>query len=272
VPEFPQFTLAVFDNPPVVETVLSLQFEELSAMQVAHLGLFWRKVKDRFPKTEARPALAPIIERSPEPVLRGRIKFEVAETLELPRLLLLNSAGSEMIQVQRDRFIKNWRKAGPEDQYPHYEPVIKPAFARDLKEFESFLAEEQLGTVKVNQCEVTYVNHIVSGEGWQQPSDIDQIFTFWTHASTPAPGRAEDFGIHMRFPIRDNNEQPIGRLYVDVQPALRASDNLQMYVMNLTARGQYGPGLEFFDIGRKWIVKSFEQLTTEHMHRIWRKR
>ena len=66
--EFPYFTLAVFDNPPVVETVLSLQFEELSAMQVAHLGLFWRKVKDRFPKTEARPALAPIIERSPEPV------------------------------------------------------------------------------------------------------------------------------------------------------------------------------------------------------------
>jgi uncharacterized protein (TIGR04255 family) len=272
VPEFPQFNLADFDNPPVVETVLSLQFEELSKLGVAHLGLFWRRVKDRFPKTEARPALAPIIERSSESIARGRIQFEIPETLEVPRLLLLNGAGSEMIQVQRDRFIKNWRKAGPEDQYPHYEPVIKPAFERDFEEFQSFLAEEQLGAVKVNQCEVTYVNHIVSGEGWQKLGDVDQIFTFWSRQATPVPGRPEDFVIHIRFPITDEQEQPIGRLHVDVQPALRASDNRPMYVMNLTARGQYGPGFEFFDIGRKWIVKSFEQLTTEHMHRIWRKK
>jgi hypothetical protein len=45
-----------------------------------------------------------------------------------------------------------------------------------------------------------------------------------------------------------------------------------MYAMNLTARGMYGTGIEFFDVGRRWIVKSFEQLTTEHMHAIWRKR
>jgi hypothetical protein len=43
-------------------------------------------------------------------------------------------------------------------------------------------------------------------------------------------------------------------------------------VMNLTARGQYDVDLDFFDIGRQWIVKSFEELTTETMHRIWRKK
>jgi hypothetical protein len=42
--------------------------------------------------------------------------------------------------------------------------------------------------------------------------------------------------------------------------------------MNLTARGLYGNGFDFFDLGRQWIVKSFEQLTTEGMHRIWRKK
>jgi hypothetical protein len=45
-----------------------------------------------------------------------------------------------------------------------------------------------------------------------------------------------------------------------------------MYVMNLTARGLFGTGFDFFDIGRQWIVKSFEQLTTDEMHRIWRKK
>ena len=41
----------------------------------------------------------------------------------------------------------------------------------------SFLAEEKLGVIKVNQCEVTYVNHIVSGEGWQNaqpPAELPQ--------------------------------------------------------------------------------------------------
>jgi hypothetical protein len=45
-----------------------------------------------------------------------------------------------------------------------------------------------------------------------------------------------------------------------------------MYVMNMTARGQVGPDIAFFDIGRRWIVKSFEQLTTRRMHEVWRKK
>ena len=46
-----------------------------------------------------------------------------------------------------------------------------------------------------------------------------------------------------------------------------------MYVLNLTARGMYsGMGFEFFDIGREWIVKAFKELTTAHMHGIWRKK
>ena len=272
MPEFPQFALADFHEPPVVETVLSAQFERLSAMRVVHFGLFWRKVKDRFPQTEERPALTPMIELFPDPMMSsGRVRFEAMEVPQ-SRLWLLNDAGTEMIQIQNDRFIKNWRKKAETDPYPHYEPVIRPAFERDFQDFQSFLAEEELGAVKVNQCEVTYVNHIVSGDGWQHFGEVDQIFTFFNQTPTYPPGSLEDFSVHLRFPIKDDGAQPIGRLYVDIQPALRASDNRPMYVMNLTARGQRGDSVEFFDIGRQSIVKSFEQLTTEHMHKIWRKK
>lgn len=273
VPDFPQLVLADFYNPPVVETVLSLQFEKLTAMQSVHLGLFWRRMKDRYPKTEDRPALPSVIERFPEPVPRGgRLQFEAVELASLPRVWLLNGPETEIIQVQNDRFIKNWRKAGIEDPYPHYEPVIKPAFELDFAEFRSFVAEEKLGSIKVNQCEVTYVNHIIGDEGWEGLGEIGRVFRFWNQLPTTVPGLPEDFGIHIRFPITDDRSSPIGRLHVDVQPAVRAVDNRQMYVMNLTARGQYGTGFEFFDIGRKWIVKSFEELTTENMHQIWRKK
>lgn len=273
MPDFLKFDLAKFDNPPVVETVLSLQFEKLPAMRAVHFGLFWREVRERFPQTEEHPALLPVFERFPEPIpSRGQIQFEAIEAPTLPRVWLINETGTEVIQVQNDRFVKNWRKSGQHDVYPHYEPVIKPAFERDLREFQSFLAAQRLGEMKVTQCEVTYVNHIISGEGWDGFGEIHRIFRFWSLRASPVPGNPEDFGIHIRFPITNDEAHPIGRLHVDVQPALRATDNRPMYVMNLTARGLLGAGFDFFDLGRQWIVKSFEQLTTEAMHRVWRKR
>ena len=271
--KFAQFDLADFDNPPVVETVLSVQFERLTAVRAVHFGLFWQKVRDRFPESEEQPALLPVFEHFPEPMPpAGQIQFEAFQTPTLPRVWLVNDAGTEIIQIQNDRLIKNWRKSGQHDVYPHYEPVIRPAFERDLVEFKSFLSEENLGGLKVTQCEVTYVNHIVSGEGWERFDQFSRIFRFWQPPAAPVPGSPEDLGIRLRFPITSEEGRRIGRLHVDVQPAYRATDSRPMYVMNLTARGLHGTELDFFDIGRQWIVKSFEQLTTETMHRIWRKK
>ena len=42
-----------------------------------------------------------------------------------------------------------------------------------------------------------------------------------------------------------------------------------MYLFHLTARGQIGESFEFFDLGRRWIVKSFAALTTPEMHKVW---
>lgn len=275
MPDFRQHVLAKFEKPPVVETVLSVQFERLRAMRAVHFGLFWHKMqRDRFPKTEERPALDPVLEVFPESMPRGvRMRFEAQNTLALPRLWLLNAAGTEMIQLQNDRFIKNWRKVAEKDVYPHYEPVIKPAFEQDFGQFQSFAAEEELGEIKVNQCEVTYVNHIVSGEGWEKLDEIDRIFTFWKRPQVESvPGHPAEFGFRGRFPIQGDNGHPIGRLHVDVQPALQASDNRVMYVMKLTARGQQGTAFEFFDVGRRSIVKAFENLTTARMHTVWGKK
>ncbi|MGH8581946.1 MAG: TIGR04255 family protein [Gammaproteobacteria bacterium] len=261
-----------FHNPPVVETVLSVQFEKLLAMQSVHFGLFWQRVRERFPSTQDHPALAPVLEQPPGSLSQAlQLRFEAQEVLPLQRIWLLNGAGTEMIQIQNDRFIKNWRKS--DQEYPHYEPVIKPAFERDFLEFQSFLTAERLGEPRPNQCEVTYVNHIVAGEGWSRWDEFDKVFTFWTQpAATPYPGRAEDFAFRARFPIIGPNNAWIGRLHVEVQAAVRLPDKQPIYAMNLTARGMYGEGIDFFDIGRRWIVKSFEHLTTEHMHQVWGKK
>lgn len=270
----PQELVPDFANPPVVETVLSVQFEILMAMRSVHFGLFWNSVRERFPSTEDRPPISPIIELASEPMSQTiQLRLDTQDNLSLNRLWLLNEAGTEMIQVQNDRFIKNWRQGADEHEYPRYEPVLKPAFERDFKNFQTFLGDQQLGETKIDQCEVTYVNHIVAGEGWENWDEIGSIFTFFKQLPTvPYPGRAEDLRFYTRFPIFGPNGEWIGRLHVEVQPALRASDKKPMYVMNLTARGMLGKDYDFFDVGRRYIVTSFKNLTTPQMHEIWEMR
>lgn len=264
-------SLPDFGNPPVVETVLSAQFEPIAELQTAHLGLLWAEYRDTFPKTEERPPLEPIIERFPEALApRLGLRLHSLEKPPVPRLSFTNEHGNEMIQVQTDRFIKNWRKEEEAEQYPRYKFSIRPKFDRDFKIFNEFLAKNKLGAPQVNQCEVAYVNHIVSGEGWDRFAELHRIFTFWQSPSGIPPGPIEDVRINLKFVIPNDQGKPIGRLYVDVQPAVRVPDNRPMYVLHLVARGQIGSSLEFFDIGREWIVRTFKALTTDPMHHIWR--
>jgi uncharacterized protein (TIGR04255 family) len=261
-----------FEKPPVVETVLSVQFEPLIQMRAVHLGLLWQEFRDKLPRTEERPPLEPLIERFPEPTrLRLGLQLQALDTPPIPRFWFLNEEGTELVQVQPDRFIRNWRKVGVGDLYPRY-PMVKSAFEADFNRFLGFVAERKLGVVRLNQCEVTYVNHIIAGEGWTTYQDVDRIFTIWHQPADFPPGNAEDLTFHARFPIPGSNGKPIGRLHAELQPAVLTSDGRQMYVLNLTARGQIGESIDFFDLGREWIVKSFAALTTPDMHRIWRRR
>jgi uncharacterized protein (TIGR04255 family) len=258
-----------FDDPPVVETVLSVQFEPLTEMRTAHLGLLWERFRAEFPKTEERPTLDRVFEQFPEaPRSRLGLELQTYENPPVPRLWFIAAQGNEMIQVQPDRFIKNWRKEGEGETYPRYERN-KASFERDFAAFREFVTVHHLGRPLVNQCEVTYVNHILSGQGWNSFGDVDRVFSSWKSPVDQIPGNAEDVRMHARFVIPGNDGTPVGRLHTEIQPAFRASDSKPMYVFRLTARGQLGESFEFFDLGRRWIVKSFAALTSPRMHEIW---
>jgi uncharacterized protein (TIGR04255 family) len=259
-----------FKSPPVVETVLSVQFDPLPKLHAAHLGLLWDQYRQSFPVTEEKAALDPVREQFPEASSsRVGLRFETIDGPPPLRLWFISSNGDEMIQVQNDRFIKNWRKGGDGDRYPRYERTIRPNFDRDFSIFLGFLAKNQIGTPRVNQCEVTYVNHIPAGKGWERYGDLERIFTFWRSPDSTPPGQVEDLRMHSRFVIPGEDGSPVGRLHVDLQPAVRTSDKQPMYVLHLTARGQVGDGLGFLDVGRQWIVQTFVRITSKPMHDVW---
>ncbi len=103
--------LPSFDRPPVVEVVLSVQFEPLVSLHTPQLGLLWKEFEARFPKTEDQPPLPPSIEqfgrRSMPPV---SFSIQEIDGATPPRVWFLNREETELIQVQQDRFIVNWRQ------------------------------------------------------------------------------------------------------------------------------------------------------------------
>ncbi len=265
-----------YANPPVVEVALSVQFEPLKALRAAQIGLLWAEFRERFPLLEEHPPIDPVIERfggRPVSATRG-IRFQLVEAPPTPRSWFLSESGNELIQVQQDRFVQNWRKATGEIKYPRYKH-LRETFAGQLQIFRTFLQRERLGDLVPNQCEVTYVNHIVAGNGWQDFGDLDKVLTILN--DTYSDGfleEPEDVRLGLRYVIRNGRREPLGRLHIAVEPAFRKQDDCPMYVMNLTARGRPdGEGLEgvmrFLDIGREWVVRGFTSITTAQMHLLW---
>lgn len=270
--------LPSFKKPPVVEVVLSLQFNTIGKLRVPELGLLSADFRKELPRSEEQATLPPAYERfGPETPQAPRVRIETFDTPPLPRIWLLSNDGSDLVQVQQDRFIINWRGTGRSAavcSYPRF-PSVFESFKRRLGVFQAFLSREGLGEITPNQCEVTYINHIESADDPDTRPDPSGILTIWnTKYSDQFLGQPEDVALKIRYVIPGADGKQAGRLHVSLQPAVRLSDGRPIYIMELTARGApLGPDLEsayrFFEIGHEWIVRGFTSITTQRMHQIW---
>ncbi len=271
--------LPEFERPPLEEVVLGTQFEKLHRLGAAQLGWIWHIFRDRFPKTSEHPPLDPVFERFGTPPFQ--VKHTCQETHALvPRLWFVAERETELIQVQQDRFIRNWRRVRPSDAYPRYSQ-LRAAFAEDFGQFTRCVKEEGWGEVEPNQCEVTYVNVIQAGEGWEHHDELDRICALFAgHQTDPLPnlGRLEQGALRVSYVLEHGNGCPVGRLYVSIDPVFTALEARPAFRLLLTARGaplggRHLPGvLAFFDLAHEAIVRLFAAITTQEMHRIWGRR
>jgi len=263
-----------FKNPPVAEVALSLQFDSLQLFRVPHLGLLWEQYRLTFPKFEEHPPLPAAVEWFGLPTSGGFApQVELLTVPPMPRCWFVNERGSELVQIQQDRFVFNWRKLKEDDLYPRYE-YVQAGFEKQLQVLRGFLTKENVGDIVPNQCEVTYVNQLLSGQGWEQPGQLDRLVTIWKNQySDQFLKEPEDVRLSMRYVIRDD-DKPVGRLHVNIEPRFSTIHQLPVIVISLTARGaprtkDEAGVLDFFQIGRKWIVSAFASITTNDMHRNW---
>jgi uncharacterized protein (TIGR04255 family) len=269
--------LPEFASPPVVEVSLSLQFDGLPRLNVGHAGVYWTRIRERFPHVQQQPALPPAIERFD--VLEGAqptFSFGIMQSTGMPRCWFMSAAGDELIQLQSDRFVFNWRRSADAMMYPRF-PAVRDRFGELFGQFGDLMGGEGLGSIVPNQCEVTYTNHIVAGEVWADHGELGRVIAPWSGKySDTFLQEPEDVQVQQRSIIKGADGLPLGRLYIAVQPAIRPADSVPIYVLTLTARGAPLPETEggasgFFELGHEHVVRGFAAFTTERMHKAWKR-
>ena len=264
--------LPKFDHPPVYETVLGVQFEPLKSFSMVHFGLLWQNIQGDYPKFEVHPPINPTIEQFGANALQeSAAKLELVRVPDV-RTWFLNESGTILLQVQRDRFLQNWRKMSDGDEYPHYDQ-LKPKFFKEWQGFCKFVEESGIENPDVNQCEVTYINHIDIEQGPRSYRDLGKIISCWSgEYSGNFLGDPESVSFNSRYLLPEKK----GRLHISMQPAIRRKDAKEILRVSITARGRPVSSElhdieDWFDLGHEWIVRGFADITTGEMHKHWRR-
>lgn len=265
-------TLPSFERPPVIETVLGVQFDPIPNLSNAHLGAFWYSIRKDWPHVSDAQKLEIVKEQFGAEQTWGRfVELRLSQD-PTSRFQIRNNSEDRMIQVQNGRLHFNWlgQQGGP---YPRYAEV-RPEFDNIWRRFQEFLRSQSLDEPKPNQWEVTYVNHMPKGSVWNDPSDWGKLLP-----DLGGPGCAhvginlESFRGEWHFEIPTQR----GRLHVKAYPGRKnVPDGDDILRMDLTARGaitgESEKGLSLsagLDLGHTTIVQAFVALTSEEAKSYW---
>jgi uncharacterized protein (TIGR04255 family) len=258
-------SLPDYASPPAQETWMSFRFAPLP-WSIPHFGAFWHDIRDEYPNFEVHP-----------PVGEFKLEFNALSpeaVVNLPvRCWFITEDRDRLLQVQPNRFYHNWRRSEAGTPYLHYD-ALKPLFVREWRRFCEFAERYGIGHPNVLGAEVAYINHLDRGTGWNDFSELSAIFP----NAGSFKGRsflANPEAIAVRSSYAMNSRD--GKLHVEIQPAVRQSDGRE--IIQLTITGTCRPGTmtdeELFsclDECRSWIVKGFDDITSDVMHEIWGKK
>ena len=196
--------------------------------------------------------------------------IEFVDKPPLPRIWFINQSNNSLIQIQRDRFLYNWRKQGGEP-YPRFDPVFSQ-FDNAFSGFAEFIREHNLGTIDPLQFEITYVNHFEKGSGWTSLADLSNILLVFAPKSMKLLDEPASLVWNTSYPLPNNT----GRLYLDLQTATRRSDQATVLQFSLSARSTQNVALEkmrdWFEQAHSRLVLAFADVTNPiAQDKIWGK-
>jgi uncharacterized protein (TIGR04255 family) len=264
--------LPKYRRPPLIEVVHGVQFQRLP-MTIVHPGEFYPRVKVEYPRVQTVASLPPIREIFDVGPAQPQIAFQFAQGDDLPRAWFVSSDDTMLIQLQPNRLLLNWRRGTAAAEYPHFDKV-SAEFQRVYHQLEGFVAQTGLGVIKPDQCEMTYINHMVPGEDASAISP-GHLFRIWTDNLGPEwQMLPDDVAFSTRYILRDHNGEAHGRLSVSLVvlrglPVMDGTLQLELTVRGKPGTETFNDVIAFHQMAHEHIVRCFTGITTEAAHRQW---
>lgn len=254
-----------FDRPPVVEMALGIQFQPLFGLRGISLSPLREVWRERYPLVEEVPPLPPGVERVGGQPLGVQLAFGPGPAL---RYWFMSDDGADLVQLQNDRLIINWRSVGDGRTYPRY-AAMRETFGARATDLIEFVEAEGLGRIDIVQAEANYINSLDVTDG---AVGSPRFLRAWAGTGDHHLGDPVDGRVSLAFDVPDIGKSPV-RLHVDVAPAPSSPEAVKQF-MTLTLRGapadtQLEGALAFFDEAHEHLDRSFLELTPTAMHAEW---
>ena len=266
----PQKKKLDFANPPVDEVVLSVLFKPLNRFLAPHLGIIWQEFKkDGFVRIIERPPVQPTIEVFPNQ--DNEIEFEVGSVPAFTRIWLIHETENQILQVQRDRFTFNWRRTNTDRKYPGFSTIFEK-FEGFYNCFSETIKNLRVGSVTPLQYELTYIDQLIKGNGWNTFDDIGQIYNLFTSPEQANSfwSNAESVVFRTSFLIQDLHS----RLHFAIGNGIKMPEQQPTLQTDFTMRGfpkntRY-PIEMWFKSAHDHIREKFTSIFTEDIQiRVW---
>ena len=257
-----------FDNPPLNEVVLGVQFAPPRGYQSIYAKEIWELFRKDFPKVQERPPFQPAFETFGR--LQARPSLSISQELHHNRFCFLSENGDEAIQFQKDRLFHNWRRVGDRvNPYPRFEKIL-PSFESELSTLDNYFTDFSSSRIHITQCELSYINHIYLIE--EDSESVDK----WIRLVDIKNFSYEVLSFKFSKKLVDNQNNPYGRLFCEIDYFFNEIDE-PLVVLSLTIRGiprepNIPASINFLRAGRETIVNFFCDITTEFAHKKWGKK
>jgi uncharacterized protein (TIGR04255 family) len=221
-----------FTNPPIVEIVLGVQLSESVFTNEEIVSIYTSYLKDNFPKIEENLPLPSIVEEYNNQTI----------TTILPgfnsRKLFISKNDNEVIQLQSNRILFNWRKINDTALYPRFENVFE-----NLLNYLNLIDKKIKCKHLINQFEITYIDHFQIDLFDLSSFNISEIFNIMHNNEN-----FTNVSVVYTIPQQVIN----GNLNIKFQSAIRNNDNKKIIVLDTTCRGFNKDSIEV------WFNKSHD--------------
>jgi uncharacterized protein (TIGR04255 family) len=249
-----------FNKPPVVEVAIGVEFLPIPSLTVVPLVELRPVWNDIYPHIEGQPAIRSIPLGGPA---FSSFNFEVGKGLPPIRIWLLNESRSELLQIQNDRLVLNWR-ANYGSLYPHYQE-LEPRFLENWHRFQKAIDEQALGELRPITATVTYVNRFPLYDG-------ETLFDALSIFDPDAPLKNAQPSVQLSVAlIASDGTTQIGEQKIS---AARSQDEAKEVQLRSITRAGFLPADDYpiemaLRRAHATAVTSFANVTTAKMHERW---